>query len=103
MTNDILRKALVTYIATYLSNLAENDIPFEYYYLNKNHPQCTIENMSDYEIAYKYVFSGERLVLDCWSLAVDYGELTDEDWESFVRVIDDLVTASDIKYHSSNN
>ena len=89
--NSVFINILVEYIQNYIANLQENDIPFEYYWLNKNHPECVVEDMSDYEIAYKYPLSGERLVLDCWYMAREYANLQEEHRESFIKFIDSTI------------
>ena len=89
MSKYYLRDALTKYIASFLSDL---DGPFEYYYLNTSYPECTLDNMSDKEISYKYPKSGERLMLDCWGIGEEFGDITHKDWESFLKVIHLLVT-----------
>lgn len=84
-------KLLQKYIVEYIIKLYINDEPFEYYWLNTRYPQCVIEDMSDYEIAYKYPLSGERFVLDCWSIIREHSDYNENKWEVFIVFIDEYL------------
>lgn len=84
-------KLLQTYITEYIVKLYTEEESFEYYWLNTRYPQCVIDNMSDYEIAYKFPLSGERFVLDCWSIVIENSNFNKNDWDKFVIFIDEYI------------
>lgn len=100
MDENYLKSLVINYITDFLYKLGNT--PFQYYYLNKDYPQCTVENLTDYDIAKQYPHSGERLLLDCWSLVNEYCDITPDDWESFVRVIDFLVEKIEKERHEKS-
>lgn len=79
------------YVHRYLINLIENEEIFEYYWMNRSHPECVIDDMSDYEIAYRYPLSGERLILDCWAAVNEHVPLDDKDWNTFILFVDSYI------------
>lgn len=89
MKRNYWSKLLIEYIANFLYKL--DGKPFEYYYLNKSYPHCTIDNLSDEEIAKQYPLSGERLILDCLSISEEFSKFTPEDYASLIRIIDVIV------------
>lgn len=93
------RDRIIWYISTFLYEL--DGTPFEYYYLNQKYPKCTVDNLSDKEIARQYPKSGERLILDCWGLLNEYDNLSSEDLEPFIRVIDSLIQTIEKEQHES--
>lgn len=89
--DNVVRDIIANYISSFLATLAAEGLHFEYYYINRNHAECTVKNYSDSEISFKYPLSGERLILDCWYLVKEHLSLCDADWCCFVITINDLV------------
>ena len=87
--NEQVLKIIADYVGRYIISLLQEDATFEYYWMNKKYPQCVWDDMSDYEIAYRYPLSGERLVLDCWAAVSEF--CREDDWAMFAHFVDSYV------------